>query len=266
MKTVCLILGLVCALHASDAPSCRAPAYHRGQDFVNPEGRGSIYVSVQPSDVAVNSLICLAATLRAANRQWQDIGVLIFSSADAADHFQASTAEYQDPTAWNSRAKQLRAAYFLDAGKHEEYLEMMPLGYKGPASYNTRIDLPPANPPQCRVSIKGRCLTSFELPAYPLEALRSRAHGEIRLHGIITRKGRVTDLRLEEAESEPADPTVVLASAARHNLATWQLEYRKHKDEFSILYSYELMGADTSAVVPKVQLDLPSRILIVGKP
>jgi len=45
-----------------------------------------------------------------------------------------------------------------------------------------------------------------------------------------------------------------------------QLEYRKYKDDFSIVYSYELKDTDTSSAVPSVQLELPSRVLIMGKP
>jgi TonB family protein len=256
---------LTLVLGTGACAECRAPRFRGGRDFVNPEsGRGSLYVSIAPSDTTFNKLICLAQTLRENHSNWKDVSVLVFSSRDAAENFLPAPVEVQ--RAWWARwARQLHAAYFLDSDKHEEYLEIMPLGFEEESSF-ARVELPLAARPRCHLNLQNRCLMAVAQEiVYPQQALHAKVTGQIVLTGKINRDGKVTGVRVAGADVHPTKEKNLLANAALQNLRAWQFDAGQRDDPMQIKYSYAMVPSSDSGNQPTAQFELPSEVEIWGR-
>lgn len=254
---------LACALGTTALGQCRPPRFQKGRDFIDSTtGTGSLYVSLRLGDFTLNKLICLAETLRSRNPNWSNVGILVFSSRDAAFNFQASHADYEDPAAWKRWAKQLHASYFFNADKHEEYLEIMPLGYEGAPSNDSRIDLPLTTAPRCRLEISNRCVIVVEGINYPPEALQAMTSGSITLSGSITRNGEFHEIHVVQGDVSPPEERKLLNSAAIRSLSRWRVEPAPRRDTIRITYSYVIANSSNPGTQAGVQFQLPTQVII----
>jgi Gram-negative bacterial TonB protein C-terminal len=260
MRRILLAAGVAFALAISAVTQCHPPHFRKGRDFIDAgTGRGALYVSIRPSDFGVSQLICLAETLRSQHPNWRDISVLVFSSPHAAYDFQASYADYEDPVAWAKWARQLHASYFFNAEKREEYLEILPLGYKGPPSNNSRIDLPLVAAPHCRLELSARCVIALDGIDYPPGALQSATSGSITLQGTIARGGRVHGVHLVQSDVNLREGESLLVNAAIQNLSTWRVDPAPREDAIRVIYSYVIASPGEQA---DVQFELPNQVVI----
>jgi hypothetical protein len=261
-----LAIFFVLAWGTSAFAQCRPPLYHKGNDFINPQsGSGSLYVSIRAKDFALRRLSCLAQSLRKANPNWKAISVLVFDSNDAAEHFLPAPIEVQR-TVWAQWAKHLHAAYFLNTDKREDYLEIMPLGYEGSSSYDTRIELPITTQPRCSLEISERCVSLVDDIDYPSGPLSANGTGTVSLEATINADGTIANVLVIEADIHPTEAKHILADAALKNLETWQFDASASRSPIRIAYSYVLDDSLRSGSPPEVQWDLPNRIVIRANP
>ena len=138
---------------------CHAPRYQAGATFVDSTSVLVRSISIPLQDFSPSKLVCLATRLRERYRERSNILVNIFSSRKAA--WTGITVQEYDEKLWRTFA-QMHARYSLDADKHEEYIEILPLGVvpswpQRARPYSTRIDFPVATAPRCRLEINSRC-------------------------------------------------------------------------------------------------------------
>ncbi len=121
-------------------------------------------------------------------------------------------------------------------------------GYYTPPAVLSTIDLTRAEPARCRLEVGKRCLiVGFERAVYPAGAVARGAPGRIRLTGLIRRNGRVTDIKVLEADTRATNGRKVLTKAAAADLTTWRFDTGKGDEAFSVTYSYERDSRDYSA-------------------
>jgi TonB family protein len=252
------LLSLACA---DGLAQCQAPRFHKGQDY-----GASVFVSIRPSDFTLNKLTCLARRLREARQERKSLGVLFFSSRDAAKYFQPPGSVDFEPgwppgrVEWRTH---LHALYSFDAAKHEESLKILPLGYETAPTLVTTIDLPLATTPHCHMEIRDRCLMAvLKEITYPQAALKANASGKVVLTGTINRDGRVRSLRVAEADVNPSDERESLAKAALQNLRTWQFDAPEYDDPIRITYSYTIDKSLLHGGVTLVEWDLPNQVIV----
>jgi len=255
------LVGCLALLGAAPASAqCRSPHFRTGQDY-----GGSLFVSLQPRDFTLDKLTCLAQALRNRRRDRRSFSILFFDSDEAAKYFQPPVEGY--PPRWPEWAKELHAIYSFEADKHEESLDIMPLGYNTGPSLTTKIDLPFAAEPRCRLEMQNRCLiAAVEKITYPQEALKTRASGVIALTGAIERDGRVTGLHVAEADVKPGEEKEWLVNAALHDLKTWQFDAGGHADPIQIIYSFAVDSSLPRGAVPEVQCVLPNTVKVRANP
>lgn len=259
------ILLMFCAIllgNVSTFAQCNIPNYYIGRNFSNSQlGAGSLYISILPSDFSVDKLICLTQNLKETHHDWKSAMILFFSSPDAANHFQPSHADYEDRLAWTKWAAQLHATYSFDANAHQEFIEIMPLGYEGDTSSNTRINLPVGTEPRCRLEMKGRCVIAMEKIEYPIEALQRGISSSIRLTGIVTSNGDVQNIHIVNSE----EPKTLLTNTSIRNLSSWHLEPTEHQEEIQITYSFVIDRSLPNKGQSQVEWTLP-QVTIRGNP
>lgn len=225
-----------------------------------------MYISIRPGDFSLDNLICLAQNLKESHPEWKSAMIVIFSSHNAAKYYQLSSVENLPGAVWG---KQLHAEYDFDAGAHEKYLLIMPLGDKKSSSFNTyttRIDLPVATTPHCHLEMNGRCLFMLEDPKYPSDASKAKISGTVTLTGTIARDGKMTDVQVAEASSTPSEGKDLLMREAVNNLKTWRLEPAQRQDTIRTTYSYTIDRSLPQKGQTDVQLALPNEITIRGNP
>jgi hypothetical protein len=227
---------------------------------------GLAQISLRPSDITLDNLVCLAQRFRKAHPEWTSVLLLFFSSREAADNWQVIYGDYDGPPPpfdkWN---KALRASYFLEVADHEEHLDIMPLGSDGATDdYVTRIDLPIATTPHCRFEMNSRCLLVFERLGYP-DVHTRKVSGAVTFVGRIGRNGRMTAIRVAEAHSTPSNAEGLIVREALANLTTWQLDPAPREDAFRITYSY-VVDPSVDRELPKTQMTLPAGVTIRGNP
>src|SRR5206468_65907 len=108
--------------------------------------------------------------------------------------------------------------------KPEEYMAILPYGWRTDVSDSTKIDLPLVGAPHCRFEMKGRCLFALNHPEYPYQALKMQASGTVTLAATITRAGKTASVRIEGTSLTPGASERLLIDAAIRNLSSWQLE------------------------------------------
>jgi hypothetical protein len=271
LQRACVISAIVAATSAGTARGeCSNIHYTTGQNYIAPHGsRGLATVSVRPNEITVENLLCLAQGLHAAHREWRGVVVLFFASEEAAKRW---TAEWQlgdyvgpMPPFWKFETD-MRAGYFLDVDKAEEYLLLTPFGWNsGSDELATRIDLPLAGKPRCTVALGNRCLMAWERFSYPSEPMADAASGSVLVEGRVGRDGTVTSVRATAGGAFPETAAKTLAGAAVTHVKSWRFEPSAHDDSFRITYWY----TPDSAIAPgltRINVEFPERVRISGNP
>ena len=137
---------------------------------------------------------------------------------------------------------------------------MTPMGYTGEArSWDTRIELPSATIPDCRLQIGGRCLLALEYVQYPGD-YRGNLTGTVTLDAIVTREGIVRDVRLVGQPLVPPALRDRAAESAIANLKTWRVERGVADTPLRITYAYELDPSVPEPGQVDLEFELPRRI------
>lgn len=245
---------------------CRPPSFHKGRNFINDTGVGLLYVAVQPKDLSLTSLVCLGTSLRSQHPNWSDASILVFTDKIAAYNFDPSGVDFNDSAAERKWAAELHASYCFNANQREEFLEIMPLGYKGPPSLDSRIDLPLGDkPPHCSLELDGRCIFDAGTIGYPGEAVKEKISGSVTLHAKVTSSGAIRAIHVVKSDIHPRQKTPVLANAAIHSLSKWRLDPASHESSVRITYSYEIGNPSETRTQSNVEFKLPNQIIIRGK-
>ena len=268
--SLALLAWLLASLYgASTSAQCVPPHYWSGRDFTNlASGQGSIFIGIHRDDLSINNLLCLVRTMKASHPKWKSSGILIFDSEKAAKYFLVpgnfQIPGWEDDTETAEWAKHLHALYVFDADKHEEYLEILPLGYRTGTSFHTRIDLPVARIPHCRFEINERCVFTMDRMDYPINALNDAVSGSITVTGTISRDGRIKHAEIAEANTKPSEKGKLLTKAVLKNIKTCRLEKAERQDSFRMTYLYTIASLLPPDVVD-VELVSPSQITITTK-
>jgi TonB family protein len=263
MTRIGIVVSLAFLAGACAFAQCRAPGYKVGTDLSDPE-EGLMLLSVRPSDLAIDKLVCLGRKLREGRPRWRSLGVLIFTSREAARYYRPH--QECDSAACVNWPFQLHAVYDFERHGHREGLEILPFGAGSSESLNTILDIPIGSSSHCHLQMNGRCLLSLEWPDYPAVASKAGASGSVVLTGTIGRDGRIGRIRAEGSGGSASDGRRALENEARQNLSTWRLDARPHEDPIRITYSYVITGLPARLVQP-VEYQLPNQVVIrVGEP
>ena len=215
-------------------------------------------IDISYQDFAPLRLICLAASLREQSRGRGIILVSIFSSHEAAFSTVGFLSGQEDTMEEYAALAQLHARYVFFAERHEEYLEMMPVGVTTTHSeqpYETRISLPVTTMPHCQLEINDRCLIALQEFPYPGKLLKGKPSGSVTLAATITRDGKVTHIRLVKPES-------IAANEAIQNLSSWRLEPGPRDQPIKVTYSYAIDSSLRHTDGMQVQWALPNAVSI----
>lgn len=245
---------------------CDPPHYRVGRNFSNAAlGVGSLYVSVRPGDFSPDKLICLAETMKKQHPEWKRLGILFFTSADAARYFQTNAGDCVRDCQFRAKWQaELHALYSLEPGAQAESLAILPMGYLG-SSYDTWFKLPLVTKVRCHLEINERCLMALDKIEYPPLALQAKASGTINVSGTIGSDGKIRRIRVLEANVKPEASTSLLASAAAKNFATWRLEPREDRDKIRVLYTYSIVEPENSADQLGTEFKLPKEVVVRGR-
>jgi TonB family protein len=254
-------LTVPAAAHAQ----CRAPTYVVALNFIAPHGSiGTMQVSVDPADVTVETLVCLARILRVEHPEWTDVFVPILDSYEAARSFQPDMSMNLEN--WRpSDDKHVRAVYFLDSKPAREYLQFTPLGWEQTyptGDFGTRIDFLAADAvnPRCPVAFGDRCLMALAAYRYPDERRKENVFGSVTLTARIARSGEVVAIR-NTATTGGAG----LVREAMQNLRSWRFEPAPHEDAIEITYNY-ISDLEIPPGTVTVQLESPNLVTFRANP
>jgi hypothetical protein len=265
MRTLAALCSSLWWVAAADA-RCQPPQYRAGATFVDTATDLATNISISPQGFTPGRLVCLATSLKDRYRGRTNILVNIFNSPKLTRR----SLFVQEYTKEDLKMfSQVHARFVFDADKHEEYIEIMPLGVTpslrtGP--YSTRIDLPAAGAPHCRLEINSRCLLALENVIYPDEALRRKTSGSVTLTATITIAGRVKHVRVAKTDVHPDAADVLLANAAVRNFSSWRLERGPIQEATRITYSYAIDDALPNRGQTQIQWDLPREVRIRRSP
>jgi TonB family protein len=250
------MLYVVLSMPAWSFSQCLSSHVDPGRDY-----GASVYVSIGRSDFGVSNIACLARNLRTSRQDRASFSVLFFTSHEAALNFLPTPLETQH-SLWARWASQLHAAYYWNADKQEEYLEIYPVGFEGSPSYNTQIDLRSAVVDKCRLQVVGRCAIILEPFNYPRNALKKRVSGQVTLTGTISRDGTVRSIRREAVDGDQNAKQNLLASAAIQNLSKWQLDPGTRSEKIRVRYVFELDTSIAGNGQTQITWDLPNQVVV----
>jgi hypothetical protein len=237
---------------------CRPPQYREGAIFADGDSVFVQSISMPLVDFTAGKLVCLATALKERYRDYHYVTISIFSSHEASRtliYGQESNHETM------KTLSQMHAEYSFDAGKHEDYVEIMPTGalpgssFPRPGPFSTRIDLPAETTPHCKLEINNRCVIALLQFPYPAQLLKGKPSGSVTLAATITRAGKVDHIRVVKAES-------ISASAAVQNLTSWRLEPGPRDESIQITYSYAIDNSLRRMDGMQVQWALPNAVSI----
>ena len=195
--------------------------------------------------------------------------VLIFTSKEAADNYNASSENDNPTVRLHDWARHKHAMYVLDPDQRE-YFSLKPFG-DGVVdfSFDTKIVLPLAGAPRCVVEVIGRCLMAAvgEI-TYPESALKHATFGKVTLTAVIERDGSISQVAVKDSDVRPAEFKELLTSAATQNLKTWQFDSSDGETPFQIDYSYVMdtgplaKGQESGQVtfIPKLPWNVEIRV------
>lgn len=254
-----------------------------------------MFISVQPHDVSLDNLVCLAQALQRRHRNWTSVEVDIFESEFAAAVYNPGWT-MSAPGLIHDRAGRayttddiyqlLRARYVLtrSAKVDEEYLEILPLGLeywdhwegsfmvKHPIwpnkgqDFRTRIEFPLTAAPRCRFELNHRCLLALAPLRYPWEERQAQVSGMVTLTGRVTRDGKVADVAVADRPAGSLDAAESLVRAAVEHLQTMRFESAPHEDGMRITYTYTIDPALPRPDLLDVKLTLPDQVTIRAAP
>lgn len=236
---------------------CRAPSYREGHVWEDSPSSIMMNISIPMRDFAPERLVCLAAALKQRYSNRKQISILMFSNYAGAKRYTTPNEQesVKPHVIWSG---QNHAIYSLDADKHEEYVEILPMGqYR---SFETRISLPITSIPRCTLEIAGRCLLAVSRIEYPWNALKAKVSGTVTMEAVIARDGTVIRVRSIGPGVQP-----LLVNAALQNLRTWHFGTGPHQDAIRVSYSYTIDSSGTAGQW-SFQFDLPRKVEIRGRP
>jgi hypothetical protein len=256
------MLFLVLTTGTEASTQCRLPRYRIGPTLVESESELIMNIDISYPDFALASLICLATNLKERSEGRGTIMVSIFSSHEAASRTKGFLTGQEDTMEEYAALAHLHARYFFFADRHEEYIEIMPVGVTSELSqqpHMTRIDLPVATTPHCQLEINHRCLIAMQQFPYPTKLLKSTPSGTVTLTATITRSGKIDHVRVVKAES-------ISPSQAVRNLSSWRLEPGPREEAIQITYSYAIDNSLRHMDGMQVHWALPDAVSITIPP
>ncbi len=258
LLAVCLVVGLKAVVYAD----CSIPHYRVGKIVESTDSTLLITISVGPSGFAPTRLICLAQHLKHKYPHRDLITAFFFESHEAAVNYSPGTLDL-GPKAVQYQS-QMHASYYFNAGKHEEYLLLMPdpFVHDPESPFNTRIDLPFSGAAACTLQVTNRCLLTFRHILYPWQEGKAEVSGSVTVTGIINRAGRIMRLAVAEARVDPRRERKVLVDATVNNVKTWHFEASNQRTRIRITYSFELADSPSLKYKTEVQFALPQRVII----
>ena len=165
---------------------------------------------------------------------------------------------------------QMHGRYVFSKARHEEYVQLVPElalhSHMEFGPFDTRIDLPTAAAPHCRVALANRCLIASEDTTYRFDALRPMASGKITLAGTIARSGKIKGVHVVNAGLDPGADGNQLTSAAVQNLSSWRMEAGSRQDAIRITYSFTLDVSLPTIHPVQVRWASPNEVSIRWKP
>ena len=262
-----VLLGATAAVARAE---CGKIHYATGQNYIAAHSpRGLATVSVRPDEVTVRNLLCLAQGLHATYPEWRGVVVLFFASQEAAKRWRPEweLGDYVGtmPPFWKWETE-MRAGYFLDVEKGEEYLLLMPFGWNsGNDELATRIDLTAAGSLHCTVALGSRCLMAWERFEYPADPAAGVASGSVVVEGRVDRDGAVTSIHATDGGAFPEAAGKTLTAAALKHVRSWRFEPAAREDRFRITYWYT---PDTSIGpgTTRINVAFPERVRVSGNP
>ncbi len=241
--------------------ACDVPHYRSVRTVEDTPSDVYIDISIRLRDFTPERLICLAGALRQ-KYPGRNVGVSMFSSLEAAHGYSPTTMD-PSPVIVYSQSK-LHGHYSYNKDTHEDYLLIMPDAFSRRVNSpsTTRIDLPVAREPACRLAINGRCVLEFEHIDYPFVEGNAQVSGRVTLSGSIGRDGTLSPLIVASAEVSPPQQRSVLVDWARHNLSTWRFEPAKRNDVLRITYDFADTRFPSNGFEDGVQFRLPDEVRI----
>lgn len=284
LATVC---GVACRTGDRGEPvkDCQSVPMEMTRLDVDTSGKGTGTVLVEPKDVSVRNLVCVAERLEREHPRWTEVRVAIFDSADAAEYYFIDWQSPGSPQLTGGARPELgyedvrRALYVVSQSAGARYLELRLFGRQGDERYQTRINLPATHPIQCRFEVNRRCLliahTPVDLRYRPVsvtgdpESSRAPVTGSVRVTAIAQRDGRFSKIRVTKAVAEPADAVDFLRAVVTANLQSWRLDPAPSEDSLTVEYTFvtDRQPIGKGAVLgilgtPIVDMSSPSRVTI----
>jgi hypothetical protein len=264
---VLLMISVLMCQSARADTDCSRLRYYTARNFIAPKGsQGLMQLSLRSTDITLSNLLCLAQGFRHTHPEWKSVVLLFFDSPEAAEGFMVGWQwvdfEGQRPP-FEEFETHLRAGYYLDIDRPEEYLLINPFGWQAVSpDLDTRIDLPVKKAPHCSIELNHRCLLAAALPRYPKGGFV--LSGAVTLAGRVGQDGKMTGIHVISAQSTSPDSTTPLVKAAVTNFETWRLDPSTHTDSVQITYRFPI---DPSILrgTPTVQVSLPT-ITVRGIP
>jgi hypothetical protein len=211
---------------------------------VDTSGKGTATVLVEPKDVSIRNLVCVAERLHREHPRWTEVRVAVFDdSADAADYYFIDWQSPGSPQLIDARPELgyedvRRALYVVSQSAGARYLELRLFGRQGDERYQTRIDLPATHPIKCRFEINRRCLLVAHTPVDLRPVRRTPVTGSVRVTAVAQRDGRFTKIQVIKAVAEPPDAVDFLRAVATANLQTWRLDPAPSEDSLTVEYTF----------------------------
>jgi hypothetical protein len=272
LVTVC---GVACSTSDRGEPvkDCQSVPVEMTRLDVDTSGKGTATVLVEPKDVSVRNLVCVAERLQREHPRWTEVRVAVFDSADAADHYFIDWQSPGSPQLIDARPELRyedvrRALYVVSQSAGARYLDLRLFGLEGDERYRTRIDLPATHPIQCRFEVNRRCLLVAHAPVDLRPVRRTPVTGSVRVTAVAERDGRFSEIRVVKAVAEPADAVDFLRAVATANLQTWRLDPAPSEDSLTVEYTFvtdpKPMGNAVLGVLgtPIVDMSSPSSVTI----
>jgi len=236
--------------------ACDVPHYRTGRSYQDSQGV-LLHIGLRQEDFAPERLICLAGALK---RKYpgRDLSVFIFNSFHAARGVVGSQERTDYTIAVQSH---LHGFYFYNKEKHDDYVLIVPDAFSQEfdSPFTTRIDLPLAGTPVCKLAINGRCLLEFH-PIEPPFGDRPGVAGWVTLTASIGRNGFVSNVSVVGADAQPPEGRAPLIDWALGNLGTWRFEPGPHTDGVRITYRFE--PSETAGQGTDVRFALPDEVSI----